>query len=68
MKILFFKSKICKNYEKLMINENSYTGIISVTFKDDFRKVYDKLNFAKVLSLGTEFTLLCLILILPIMI
>ena len=41
-----------------MINENSYTGIVSVTFKDDFRKVYDKLNFAKGPSLGTEFTLL----------
>ena len=50
--------KYAKNYEKLMINENSYTGIVSVTFKDDFRKVYDKLNFAKGPSLGTEFTLL----------
>ena len=41
-----------------MIDENSLTGIISVTFKKDFKEVYDKLNFAKGPSLGTEFTLL----------
>ena len=50
--------KYASNYQKLMIDENSYTGIISVTFKKDFKEVYDKLNFAKGPSLGTEFTLL----------
>lgn len=51
-------SKYASNYKKLMIDENSLTGIISVTFKKDFKEVYDKLNFAKGPSLGTEFTLL----------
>ena len=41
-----------------MIDENSLTVIISVTFKKDFKEIYDKLNFAKGPSLGTEFTLL----------
>ena len=50
--------KYASNYQKLMIDENSYTGIVSVTFKKDFKEVYDKLNFAKGPSLGTEFTLL----------
>ncbi len=50
--------KYATNYQKLMIDENSYTGIISVTFKKDFKEVYDSLNFAKGPSLGTEFTLL----------
>ena len=50
--------KYASNYRKLMIDENSYTGIISVTFKKDFKEVYDKLNFSKGPSLGTEFTLL----------
>ncbi|MDZ7817524.1 MAG: PLP-dependent transferase [Aliarcobacter sp.] len=50
--------KYASNYQKLMIDENSLTGIISVTFKKDFKEVYDKLNFAKGPSLGTEFTLL----------
>ena len=50
--------KYASNYQKLMIDENSYTGIISVTFKKDFKEVYDNLNFAKGPSLGTEFTLL----------
>ena len=50
--------KYALNYQKLMIDENSYTGIVSVTFKKDFKEVYDKLNFAKGPSLGTEFTLL----------
>ena len=48
--------KYASNYQKLMIDENSYTGIISVTFKKDFKEVYDKLNFSKGPSLGTEFT------------
>ncbi|PRM90754.1 cystathionine gamma-synthase [Aliarcobacter cryaerophilus] len=47
-----------ENYEKLMIDENSLCGIISITFKKDFQKVYDSLNFPKGPSLGTEFTLL----------
>ena len=46
------------NYSKLMQNENAIGGLISVTFKKDFEKVYDTLNFAKGPSLGTEFTLL----------
>ncbi|MBP7769655.1 MAG: PLP-dependent transferase [Aliarcobacter sp.] len=46
------------NYKKLMIDENSLTGIISLTFKKDFKEVYNKLNFCKGPSLGTEFTLL----------
>lgn len=50
--------KYASNYKKLMIDENCYTGIISVTFKKDFKEIYDKLNFAKGPSLGTEFTLL----------
>lgn len=50
--------KYASNYQKLMINKDSYTGIVSVTFKKDFKEVYDKLNFAKGPSLGTEFTLL----------
>ena len=52
------QDKYASNYQKLMIDNNSYTGIVSVTFKKDFRKVYDSLNFAKGPSLGTEFTLL----------
>ena len=50
--------KYASNYQKLMIDEKCYTGIISVTFKKDFKEVYDSLNFAKGPSLGTEFTLL----------
>lgn len=41
-----------------MIDDNSYTGLISVTFKKEFSEIYDNLNFAKGPSLGTEFTLL----------
>ena len=41
-----------------MRDDNSLTGIISVTFNREFKEVYDKLNFAKGPSLGTEFTLL----------
>lgn len=50
--------KYASNYQKLMIDKESYTGIVSVTFKEDFKTIYDKLNFAKGPSLGTEFTLL----------
>jgi cystathionine gamma-synthase len=50
--------KYASNYQKLMIDKDCLTGIISVTFKKDFKEVYDKLNFAKGPSLGTEFTLL----------
>ncbi|MGB6328497.1 MAG: PLP-dependent transferase [Halarcobacter sp.] len=47
-----------ENYSQTMIDDNSYTGIISVTFKKPIKEIYDKLNFAKGPSLGTEFTLL----------
>lgn len=46
------------NYSQTMKDENSLTGIISLTFTKPFKEVYDKLNFAKGPSLGTEFTLL----------
>ena len=46
------------NYKQAMIDDNSYTGLISVTFKKSFADIYDNLNFAKGPSLGTEFTLL----------
>ena len=52
------QDKYATNYKKLMIDEDSYTGIVSVTFKKEFAKVYDSLAFAKGPSLGTEFTLL----------
>ena len=47
-----------ENYSQTMIDDNSYTGIISVTFTKPISEIYDKLNFAKGPSLGTEFTLL----------
>jgi len=47
-----------KNYSQTMIDDNSYTGVISVTFNKNIKDIYDKLNFAKGPSLGTEFTLL----------
>ncbi len=47
-----------KNYKEVMIDENSYTGLISLTFKKPFDEIYDNLNFSKGPSLGTEFTLL----------
>jgi cystathionine gamma-synthase len=50
--------KYASNYQKLMIDENCLTGIVSLTFKKDFKEIYDKLNFSKGPSLGTEFTLL----------
>lgn len=46
------------NYKNLMIDEDSWVGIVSVTFKKEFEKIYDNLNIAKGPSLGTEFTLL----------
>ncbi|MGM0518125.1 MAG: PLP-dependent transferase [Campylobacterota bacterium] len=46
------------NYSQTMRDDNSLTGIISVTFNREFKEIYDKLNFAKGPSLGTEFTLL----------
>ncbi|RXK11649.1 cystathionine gamma-synthase [Halarcobacter mediterraneus] len=46
------------NYCQTIIDDNSYVGIVSVTFNKPFEEVYDKLNFAKGPSLGTEFTLL----------
>lgn len=45
-------------YKQIAKNEESYTGLISVTFKKDIKEIYDNLNFAKGPSLGTEFTLL----------
>ncbi|WP_072681231.1 PLP-dependent transferase [Arcobacter sp. LA11] len=47
-----------ENYSQTMIDDNSYTGVVSVTFNKNIEEVYDKLNFAKGPSLGTEFTLL----------
>lgn len=52
------QEKYRENYSKLMQDENAIGGLISVTFKKDFEKIYDTLNFAKGPSLGTEFTLL----------
>lgn len=46
------------NYSQTMKDDNSLTGIVSVTFNKEFKEVYDNLNFAKGPSLGTEFTLL----------
>jgi|TARA_R110002050_G_scaffold286702_1_gene437444 cystathionine gamma-synthase len=45
-------------YKQIMKDDNSYTGLISVTFNKPFESIYDNLNFAKGPSLGTEFTLL----------
>src|SRR5574344_280008 len=47
-----------ENYKKLMIDENSLCGIVSIHIEKDFQKIYDSLNFPKGPSLGTEFTLL----------
>lgn len=47
-----------ENYSQTIIDDNSYTGVVSVTFNKPLKEVYDKLNFAKGPSLGTEFTLL----------
>jgi len=41
-----------------MLHDDAVGGMISVTFTEDFSRVYDHLNFAKGPSLGTEFTLL----------
>ncbi len=46
------------NYKKLMRTNKSYSGLISLSFTKDFKSVYDKLNFPKGPSLGTNFTLL----------
>ena len=47
-------------YSQTMIDDNSYCGVISVEFTKPLEETYDKLNFAKGPSLGTEFTLLML--------
>ena len=47
-----------ENYSQTMIDDNSLTGIISLTFTKPIKEIYDNLNFAKGPSLGTEFTLL----------
>lgn len=51
-------NETAKYYAQLMQNEMAYGGIISLEFTQDFQTVYDRLNFAKGPSLGTEFTLL----------
>ena len=47
-----------ENYSQTIVDDNSFTGVVSVTFNKPINEVYDKLNFAKGPSLGTEFTLL----------
>lgn len=47
-----------ENYSQTIIDDNSYTGIVSIEFEEGLDKTYDVLNFAKGPSLGTEFTLL----------
>ena len=47
-----------ENYKSLMIDENSFCGIVSIYIEKDFEKIYNSLNFAKGPSFGTEFTLL----------
>ena len=47
-----------ENYVNLMKHKEACGGLVSVTFKKEFQKVYDALNFPKGPSLGTEFTLL----------
>ena len=39
-------------------DDGNYCAVLSITFKKDFEKYYDELNFPKGPSLGTEFTLL----------
>ena len=46
------------NFLKIAKDKDSYVGVISVTFSEEFQKVYDEFNFSKGPSLGTEFTLL----------
>ena len=53
--------KASPNIDKIFyttFEDASYCPVISITFKKDFEKYYDTLNFAKGPSLGTEFTLL----------
>lgn len=52
------QNKYFDNYKKLIINDNSHSGLISITFNKPFDEVYNNLNFPKGPSLGTEFTLL----------
>lgn len=47
-----------KLYSQTIIDDNSYCGVISIEFTKPLTQTYDKLNFAKGPSLGTEFTLL----------
>ncbi len=51
-------NKYKDNYKPLMRHDKAVGGLISLTFTKNFEKIYDKLNFAKGPSLGTEFTLL----------
>lgn len=58
-KIYYCKSEINKkNFEELCFNKQEYVGLISLEFNKPLKQIYDKLNFAKGPSLGTEFTLL----------
>lgn len=50
--------KYKNNYKALMKHDEAIGGLISITFKENFEKIYDTLNFCKGPSLGTEFTLL----------
>ncbi|RXK00004.1 cystathionine gamma-synthase [Arcobacter sp. CECT 8989] len=45
-------------YSQTIIDDNSYCGVISIEFTKPLTQTYNKLNFAKGPSLGTEFTLL----------
>ncbi|NVJ53286.1 MAG: PLP-dependent transferase [Campylobacteraceae bacterium] len=45
-------------YSQTIVDNNSYCGVISILFTKPLTQSYDKLNFAKGPSLGTEFTLL----------
>lgn len=49
----------CDYIEKVYSHQfnGKYVALVSVTFKKNFRKLYDELNLPKGPSLGTEFTL-----------
>lgn len=52
-----FHSDSLDNYNKIKKSDGAFPGVISIVFEDDLVCCYDKLNFAKGPSLGTEFTL-----------
>jgi len=47
-----------ENYKKIEKSQKNYAPLISVEFKGNFAEIYDKLDFPKGPSLGTEFTLI----------